>query len=68
MSMSAPINLADPSFEPTDEQLAGLMTRAFAGVRGAHERTMANLRAEIAAARVEAVARLGGGTPKPDGK
>jgi hypothetical protein len=65
--MSEPINLADPSFEPTDEQLAGLMTRAFAGVRGAHERTMAKLRGEIAAARAEALARLGGATPKPDG-
>jgi hypothetical protein len=52
--MSEPINLADPSFEPTDEQLAGLMARAFAGVRGARERAMANLRAEIAAARAEA--------------
>jgi hypothetical protein len=43
------------------------MARAFAGVRGAHERAMAKLRAEIAAARVEALARLGVGTPKPDG-
>jgi hypothetical protein len=65
--MSERINLADPSFEPTDEQLAGLMSRAFAGVRGAHERTMARLRAEIAAARVEALTRLRGRTHKPDG-
>jgi hypothetical protein len=30
--MSGPINLADPSFEPTDEQLQDLSRRAFAGV------------------------------------
>ena len=65
--MSERINLADPSFEPTDEQLAGLMSRAFAGVRGAHERTMARLRAEIAAGRIEALARLDSATPKTDG-
>jgi hypothetical protein len=65
--MSERINLADPSFEPTDEQLAGLMSRAFAGVRGAHERAMARLRVEIAAARAEALSRLRSGPPKPDG-
>ncbi len=65
--MSEPVNLADPSFEPTDEQLAGLMTRAFAGVRGAHEQAMAKLRAEIAAARVVALERLVRGPSKPDG-
>jgi hypothetical protein len=55
--MSA-INLADPAFEPTDEQLVGLSTRAFAGVRAAHERSMARLRAEIAVARDEALKSL----------
>jgi hypothetical protein len=66
MSMSAPINLADPAFEPTDEQLAGLMSRAFAGVRPAHERAMARLRADIAVARDEALRALGGRGFKPD--
>ena len=65
--MSAPINLSDPSFEPTDEQLAGLSARAFAGVRAAHERAMAKLRVDIAAARVEALKQLDRRSSKPDG-
>ncbi len=54
-SVSAPINLSDPSFEPSDEDLVGLSVRAFAGVRAAHERSMAKLSAEFAAALVEAL-------------
>jgi 4'-phosphopantetheinyl transferase EntD len=56
--MEPRINLADPSFEPTDEQLEGLSKRAFAGVREAHERAMARMRAEIAAGRMAAMERL----------
>jgi len=56
------INLADPDFEPTDAQLIGLSSRAFAGVREAHERQLAELRASIevarAAARIALAARL----------
>jgi hypothetical protein len=33
------VNLADPDFEPTDEQLIGLSKRAFANV--AHDRAQA---------------------------
>jgi hypothetical protein len=43
------INLADPAFEPTDEQLIGLSKRAFAGVAAKHEAVLARLRAEIRA-------------------
>jgi hypothetical protein len=64
--MSEPINLADPSFEPTDEQLSGLSARAFAGVRAAHEQAMAKLRTDIAAARVEALRQLDDRDAKPD--
>jgi hypothetical protein len=56
--MSEPINLADPAFEPTDEQLIGLSKRAFAGVSAAHERAMAKLRAQIADASAEAMREL----------
>jgi hypothetical protein len=49
--VTAPINLSDPDFEPTDEQLIGLSARAFAGVRAAHQRALAKLREEIAEAR-----------------
>lgn len=47
------INLADPDFEPTDEQLMGLSVRAFAGVAKAREHALAKLRADISAARVQ---------------
>jgi hypothetical protein len=55
LSMSDAINLADPSFEPTDEQLAGLTSRAFAGVKAAHDQALARLRAEIDVLRAEAL-------------
>jgi len=63
--MNEPRNLADPSFEPTDEQLAGLTARAFAGVRAAHVRAMAKLRVDIAEARDEALRRLDCPTAEP---
>ncbi len=47
--MGETINLADPNFEPTDEQLIDLSKRAFAGVKARHESALARLRAEIAA-------------------
>lgn len=56
--MSGRVNLADPSFEPTDEQLQELSRRAFAGVAAAHANSLAKLRAEIAAARQEALRAL----------
>lgn len=56
--MSDVINLADPEFEPTDVQLMGLSTRAFAGVRAEHEGQLRELRAKVDAARVAALAAL----------
>ena len=52
------VNLADPEAEPTDEQLAGLSARAFAGVGRAHEVALQRIRAEIAAARERVLADL----------
>jgi hypothetical protein len=46
--VSERVNLADPEFEPTDEQLIELSVRAFSGVRQAHEKALERLRAEIA--------------------
>ncbi len=46
--MGDAINLADPDFEPTDEQLTELSKRAFAGVKERHQAVLARLRAEIA--------------------
>lgn len=47
---SARINLADPDFEPDDEQLQGLSARAFAGLGEAQDRRDERLRSAIAAA------------------
>jgi hypothetical protein len=51
-------NLADPAFEPSDEDLIGLSKRAFAHVRQAHEDSLRRLRADIATAREAALERL----------
>jgi len=51
-------NLADPEYEPTDEDLQGLAREAFAHVRGAHERALSQLRDEIAVERAEVLARI----------
>ena len=47
--MGDAINLADPDFEPTDEQLMELSKRAFADVRERHEAALARMHADIAA-------------------
>jgi hypothetical protein len=54
----AAVNLADPDCEPSDDDLAGLMERAFANVRAEDEQRLAKLREEIAAERAEAMRRL----------
>jgi hypothetical protein len=64
--VTAPGNLADPDFEPTDEDLVGLSKRAFAGVRSEHEESLRKLRAEIARQREAALQELSknDGTPR----
>lgn len=39
--------LADPDYEPTDEELMELSRAAFAGVRARHEEALARLFAQI---------------------
>lgn len=51
-------NLADPDFEPTDEQLAELMRRAFADVPAKKEASLRQLREWVARAREESLQRL----------
>ena len=48
-------NLADPDFEPTDEQLTELAHRAFAGVAKSNERVLKELHARIAVEAAEAL-------------
>ncbi len=52
-SMDHP-NLADPDFDPSDEQLAELMRRAFAGVGEAHSQALKQLHEQIAQQGAEA--------------
>jgi hypothetical protein len=45
----APIDLADPTFEPTDEDLIGLSQRAFADVKAQNAEMLRKLRERIRA-------------------
>jgi hypothetical protein len=66
--MSEKINLSDPAFEPSGEQLQALASRAFAGVRVAREQSQERLRAEIARRRklvLEALTSTETATPEP---
>ena len=58
MSMDYPKRLADPAYEPSDEDLVGLAKRAFAHVPGAREESLRRMREQIAAARKSALDRL----------
>ncbi len=46
-------DLSDPAYEPSDEELKGLMKRAFSDVALARHRANAKLHEEIAAAALE---------------
>jgi hypothetical protein len=48
-------NLADPAYEPSDEDFAELTQKACAGVRDQNEAAMAKLRAGVEEARAEAL-------------
>jgi len=56
--MARVTNFGDPSFEPTDEELAELMHEAFAEVPAQNVATLARLRREVADLREQAVARF----------
>ncbi len=58
MAMSPRINLADPTFEPTDEDLAGLMRASFAGLAQAREQSLREMRRRIELLELEAIARF----------
>jgi len=48
-------NLADPAYEPSDEDFAELTHKAFEGVRAQHDASLAKLRSEIKEARSKAL-------------
>jgi hypothetical protein len=51
-------NFGDPSYEPTDEELAELMREAFADVPARNAAALDRLHQEIASLRVQAMADL----------
>jgi hypothetical protein len=51
-------NLADPEYEPSDEDLARLMHEAFAGVAEAHDESLRAMRARIQRLQTEVRDRL----------
>lgn len=63
LNVVEPKRLADPTFEPTDEDLIGLSKRAFAHLGEAREASLRKLRVEIAAARKASLERLRGRWP-----
>ena len=58
--MSDRVDLADPDFEPTDEQLQELSRRAFSDVKARHEAAMERMRAQIAEASAATLKRFEG--------
>jgi predicted Zn-dependent protease with MMP-like domain len=52
-------NLADPAYEPSDEDLHELMSRAFAHIPAQQERVLRELREKIAQLRTAALATAG---------
>lgn len=56
--MADRVNLADPTYEPSDEDLKRLMHEAFAGLREAREQSLVEMRTRIAALQLEARARF----------
>jgi len=56
--MTRVTNFGDPSFEPTDEELADLMREAFADVPARSAAALARIRQEIEELRAQAMARL----------
>ncbi len=53
-----PTNFGDPTFEPTDEELARLMREAFADVPARGAAALARIHHEVEGLREQAMARL----------
>jgi hypothetical protein len=69
VSMMARVtNFGDPSYEPTDEELAELMHEAFADVPARNSAAIAKLHEDIAKLRDEAIARRRSRLAQGDGK
>lgn len=56
--MVAPVNLADPAYEPSDDDLARLMHDAFQGLSDARDESLRAMRARIERLQIEARERF----------
>lgn len=56
--MNEKINLADPDFEPTDEQLQELLRQAFAHIPKQNEERLRLIREQILQGRIELLKQL----------
>ena len=56
--MAVARNLADPAYEPSDDELVGLMHDAFGGLKEAREVSLTEMRERIARLEQEARVRL----------
>ena len=63
--MDGKINLADPDFEPTDEQLQELMRQAFAHIPKQNEDRLRLMRDQILQGRIELLKQLRAQTVLP---
>lgn len=63
--MARKVELSNPDFEPTDEELQELSRRAFAGVAERYAEALAKLEREIERGRQEVLARVEARLAKP---
>jgi hypothetical protein len=61
--MVARVNLADPGYEPSDDDLLRLMHDSFAGLRDAREQSLRAMRARIERLQIEARTRFAANRP-----
>jgi hypothetical protein len=59
------VNLADPTYEPSDEDFVRLMRTSFAGLRRAREESLREMRERILALQSEARAAFAAREPAP---
>ena len=62
-AMAVRINLSDPAYEPSDDDLARLMHDAFEGLRDAREESLRAMRARIERLQVDARERFAANRP-----
>ena len=68
LGMAATVNLADPAYEPSDDDFARLMRSSFEGLRRAREESLREMRERILALQSAARAAFAARAPAPRGR